>query len=297
MALPAVLAPAPALVRHRPPWESLFARRRASNASFSMKAKDVMSRHVVTIDKDDRLEAAMERMRKERMSKLVVLEKGRLAGILSMGDIADELGAIKNRGVPTSHLHASSAMRRRVPTCTPETPLAEVVRTMQEEDLPLLPVVHDATCVGVVTASDLLRRVDGASQLATVMTETVHVVAPTDRVIHARRLMVDHHVERVPVLDGGKLVGILGETDVAWGLANFKDTVKDKHQSASLQRFLVEDIFQRRVVTARPEETLADGAKRMVGEDVGCLPVLRGDRLVGIVSRSDLVPHARIGAA
>lgn len=260
-----------------------------------MKAKDLMSREVASVDKDERLETVLETMRKRRVSKLVVLEKGHLAGVVTTGDIADELGAMKNRGVPTTHLHASSAMRRQVPTCAPETDAAQLVRTMLDEDVALVPVVHERDVVGVVTMSDLVRHVDGGARtLDSIMSAKLHVVEPSDRVIHARRLMIDHHVERLPVVDGSKLAGILGESDVAFGLARFKGEVKDSHQPAAIQRFLVEDIFQHQVVTAAPEMTVKDAATRMRDNDVGSLPVVRGERVVGIVTRSDLLPFARV---
>src|SRR5438093_4209956 len=149
-------------------------------------ASDLMSREVVSVDKDERLEQVIDTMRKGRMSKLPVLEKGKLVGIVTDGDIADELGAIKNRGVPASHLHASSAMRRHAPTCAPETEGAAVVKTMLDEDAALLPVVHDRDVVGVITMSDALRFVDGgagsARTLEQVMTSKLEVVQPTDRV-------------------------------------------------------------------------------------------------------------------
>src|SRR5438067_9923881 len=129
-----------------------------------MKAHEIMSRDVASVDKDERLESVLEVMNKRRVSKLVVLEKGRLAGVVTTGDIADELGALKNAGVPPSHLHASSAMRRQVPTCEPETEVAQVLRTMLDLDAGIVPVVHDREVVGVVTMSDLLRHVDGASR-------------------------------------------------------------------------------------------------------------------------------------
>jgi CBS domain-containing protein len=252
-------------------------------------ASDLMSREVVAVDKDERLEQVIGTMRKGRMSKLPVVEDGKLVGIVTDGDIADEIGALKNRGVPPSHLHASSAMRRVFATCEPPTPAARVVELMLESDVGLVPVVHEHTLLGVITASDLLRLVRSDRALQDVMTTHVHAVEATDRVIHARRIMVDHHIERLPVLAGGRLVGIVGEMDIAAGLARFKSEVRDKHQPAALQRFLVEDVYQRQVVTATPDTRARDAAERMVKEDVGSLPVLRGDRLVGMVTRSDLL--------
>lgn len=254
-----------------------------------MRAKDLMTKDVQAIDKDERLETVLDIMRKRRVSKLVVTEKGRVVGIVTDGDIADELGAIKTRGVPASHLHVTTAMRRKFPTAAPDAELPALLHLLVEQDAGIVPILHDDVCVGVVTASDLLPQVRSTVPLGDVMSTHVHAVASSDRVIHARRIMVDHHVERLPVLDGGRVVGIVGEGDIAWGLARFKDSVADNHQSAALQRFLVEDVMQRQVVTATPETTAADAVKLMRSRDVGCLPVVRGDRIAGIVTRSDLL--------
>ena len=255
-----------------------------------MKAKELMTREVVAIDKDERLETVLTLMQKHRVSKLVVQEKGRIVGIVTDGDIADELGAIKNKGVPASQLHASSAMRRTFERVTPEADLAAVLKVLMEDDVGLVPVCHDDQCVGVVTGSDLLKLVKGAKPVSEVMTSRdLHVVQPSDRVIHARRVMLDTGVERLPVLDHGKLVGIVGEGDIAQGLARFKTTVRDNHQPAALQRFLVEDVMQRTVITTTPEATVQEAIRTMLSEDVGSLPVLRGDRLVGMLTRTDLL--------
>lgn len=253
-----------------------------------MKAKELMTKDVLSVDKDERLQAVIDIMVKHRVSKLVVLDKKQVVGVITDGDIADELGAIKNRGVPASHLHASSAMRRKFPAITTDTPLHQVLDALQD-DAGILPVVESGHPVGVVTASDVLSLVTSTKPLADVMTNHLHVVAPTDRVIHARRVMLDSGIERLPVLDGGKLVGILGEIDLAVGLARLKGTVADNHQPAALQRFLVQDVMQQTVVTATPDTTAKDAVALMRRHDVGSLPVVRGDRIVGIVTRTDLL--------
>jgi CBS domain-containing protein len=259
-----------------------------------MRAKDVMTRSPITVDKDERLDWVLETMKKHRVSKLVVVDRDVVVGILVDGDIADELGAIKTRGVPASHLHVTTAMRKRFLSASPETEVAQVRQMLADDGAGLLPIVHEKACVGVVTTSDLLPHVESTRTLEEIMTKTLHVVAPTDRVIHARRMMVDHHVERLPVLEGGRLVGIVGEMDVALGFARFKDSVSDKHQPAALQRFLVEDVMTRTVTTGRPETTVTEAARTMRQEDVGCLPVLRGERVAGIVTRGDLLPFVKV---
>lgn len=51
-----------------------------------------------------------------------------------------------------------------------------------------------------------------------VMTAPVYVVDPNATVAHARNLMVRHHISRLPVMDGGKLVGIITKKDIAYRL-------------------------------------------------------------------------------
>ena len=254
-----------------------------------MKAKDLMTKDVVAVDKNDRITAVLELMVKHRVSKLVVVEGEQAVGIITDGDIADELGALKNKGVAPSALHASSAMRKHFATAPPDAEIRAVLDALAEEDAGIVPIVHDRTLVGVITGSDALSLVQSTKPLADVMTAQLHVVAPSDRVIHARRTMLDHHVERLPVLDHGKLVGMLGEVDIALGFAKLKDTIADRHQPAALQRFLVQDIMHQTLITATPETTAKDAVALMRRHDVGSLPVLRGERVVGIVTRTDLL--------
>lgn len=254
-----------------------------------MKAKDVMTRAVIHVDKDDRLPTVLEMMKKGAPSKFPVMEDGKLAGILIDGDIADELGATKNRGVATAQLRVTTAMRRHTETAAPDTPLAELLFRMLDKDTGMMPVVENGKILGVVTASDLVKRVTSERPVSEFMTTRLFTVTPTDRVIHARRLMLDHHVERLPVTDGGKLVGIVGERDVAMGLWDFRERVPLNHQGAQLKEFLVQHVMRTQVVTIDAMTTAAEAAQRMVKEDVGSLPVTQGDRVTGIITRTDLL--------
>ncbi len=254
-----------------------------------MNAKDVMTHDVVSVDKDDRLPAVLEQMKKTGISKFPVTENGSLVGLLVDGDIADELGATKNRNVATSQLRVTSAMRKHCHTVNLQTPLQEILFSMQTHDTGMLPVVHDKSLVGVVTASDLITHVTSHAPVSDFMTSPLHALGPSDRVIHARRLMLDHHIERLPVLDGGRLVGIVGELDVAIGLWKFRESVANHHQANQLKDFHVETIMRRQIITAPPTTTAAEAAKTMRSHDVGSLPIVQGERVQGIVTRSDLL--------
>lgn len=255
-----------------------------------MKAKDIMTREVVTMDKDERLGVVLEEMRCRGVSKLPVTEKGNLIGVVTDGDIVDELGAIRSRGVTPDVMHVTAALRRDVPTVSPDTDLTEVARILLGGNLGIVPVVVDAKVVGVITKADLLPLVESDTPLKEFMIKELYAVAPQDRVMHARRVMLDHGIERLPVLDGGRLVGIVGEMDMALGYAKFKQHFKTQHQDNRLKQFYVEDIMTRNVVTGAPEMTAREAAAMMRQEDVGGLPVVNGsDRIAGMITRTDLL--------
>jgi len=137
-------------------------------------------------------------------------------------------------------------------TVRPDTPVEEVVRTLRQHELPGLPVVEeDGRCVGIVTEADLvlpddegdlhiphyinlfggtvflepLSRFEGrlrkafASQAADMMTRDPDTVAPDTDVREAARLIHESGHNRLPVVEDGRLVGVVTRVDVLGALA------------------------------------------------------------------------------
>jgi CBS domain-containing protein len=243
--------------------------------------------------KQDRIENVLDLMRKHNISKIPVVDDGRLVGIITDGEVLEELGAAKNRSISPTNLHVSGAMQRDVKTVLPDTEMRAVVETCKQEGVGMVPVVESnpgGRLLGVITKADLLRLVDSKAPVRDVMKKQLHSVEPTDRLIHARRLMMDHGIERLPVLDQGKLVGILSEMDIALALDDFKKRYSPEHQKNQIKNLLVEDVMKRQVITAPPDLTAKAAAERMRAEDIGCLPVVTGDdHIAGMVTRTDLI--------
>ena len=109
----------------------------------------------------------------------------------------------------------------------------------------------------------------------------------------ARRLMDEHSIHHVPVVDGKRLVGILSATDLvrlsfgAWGGQDERslDAVLDG------QHTLVE-AMQRKVVTLDEHSTVRDAATALQGGTFHSVPVVNGEReLIGIVTSTDLIRY------
>jgi CBS domain-containing protein len=116
---------------------------------------------------------------------------------------------------------------REVMTESPRTvrgddTVADAAKLMRDEDAGIAPVTEGGgKLVGVVTDRDLAIRViaEGkdprSTKVAEIASEKVYTVEPQQDLDEALSLMAQHQVRRLPVVEGGKLVGILAQADVA----------------------------------------------------------------------------------
>jgi CBS domain-containing protein len=113
------------------------------------------------------------------------------------------------------------AMTFDVKTATPSQSLTDAAKLMKQEDVGSVPVVDGERLVGVVTDRDIVVRgvADGsdprAVQVGDIASRDVVTVRPDDDLDDALRLMAQHQVRRLPVVDDGHLVGVLAQADVA----------------------------------------------------------------------------------
>lgn len=108
----------------------------------------------------------------------------------------------------------------------------------------------------------------------------IHSVAPDEPVLAAIRKMAEHHIGALLVMSGDKLVGIVSERDYA------RKVVLLGRSSTETR---VEAIMTAKVVTVTPHQDAHDCMRLMTDKRIRHLPVMSGDRVVGILSIGDLV--------
>lgn len=113
------------------------------------------------------------------------------------------------------------------------------------------------------------------------MTSPAVTVTPKTRLPEAYRLMVEHRIRRLPVLDGGKLVGI-----VSLGDMREAEVTTDP---ALAERMTIALIVRSPVVTVSPTTKLKEAAAIMLEKKISGLPVVDGDAVLGMVSESDVL--------
>jgi len=113
------------------------------------------------------------------------------------------------------------AMSSDVKTATPSLSLADAAKLMKQEDVGSVPVVDGERLIGMLTDRDIVVRgiADGSDPHAVtagdIASRDIVTIRPDDDLDEALRLMAQHQVRRLPVVDDGHLVGVLAQADVA----------------------------------------------------------------------------------
>ncbi len=117
------------------------------------------------------------------------------------------------------------------------------------------------------------------------MTQEVVTVAPQTTAAEALALCRENRIRHLPVLQGGRLVGVISDRD----LRAATPALGDPARAEALDRIRVADEMAREVATASPEDPIEGAAMAMYERKIGCLPVVDGENLVGIVTSSDVL--------
>jgi CBS domain-containing protein len=254
-----------------------------------MKIKDIMTRDIIFVDKDVDLKYVLKLMKKYDITKIPVVENRKLIGLITDSNLAVKLGSIRSRGVPASRLHASSVMDKELINVSPDQDISNILTTVGEPGPTMLTVVENDELIGIVTKANLLPLVKSDKSVEDFMQKTIHAVSPDDRVIHARRRMIDEHIARLPVLNNGILIGIISDIDIVYALAQVKKSFPIGKQKHQLDELLVNDAMKSPAISIKPNTSIAETATLMLEHGVGCFPVVRGDKVIGIISRTDVL--------
>jgi CBS domain-containing protein len=126
-----------------------------------------------------------------------------------------------------------------------------------------------------------------------VMTRDVVGVAPSDSLKQAGRLLVEHRISGLPVVDGsGRVVGVLSEADLLpkeVAPLPVGGALLSQEEWQKLDAVVVGEAMSSPALTIEQDRPVAAAARMLIEEGVKRLPVVSDGRLVGIVSRHDLI--------
>ncbi len=261
-----------------------------------MRVSQIMSSPAIALDKDLPLTDAIDLMKKNEISRLVALQNGRIVGVVTEKDIAREFGSSHAYRLPSGRMHVSNVMKSNPITVAPDVMAKRAAELMLDHEISGLPVVDGDKLVGMVTKLDFAKVCVSYDDIyvGQVMQASPTTVSPSDRVIHARRILLDEDLIALPVMEGAELVGVLTVRDVAMNLVAFQEVVPDRYKSERIRNLLVGDIMTQPATTTRTDTMLPHAAKSMLERRLSGLPVTNLDgELVGLLTKTELTEVAR----
>ena len=275
-----------------------------------MKLNEIASTHVVTLNPDDSIDKALALMEEHDIHHLPVVASDGPIGIVSDRDLLSAVGWMSSRDriaasegpVFIGPQRVGEVMSSPVRTLAPDDRVESAARLMLSETISAAPLVNGRGLVGIVTETDFLNCyldpqsiAPGAGwrfwKVADHMAAHVFRLKVSDGLPAAVRLMHQKHIRHMPVLQEGRLVGIVSDRDLR--KACFSQTVSDldgpELRARLWQRSTLQDIMSPDVQTSGLLATLIDVAQRMIRFRIGALPVTRNEQMVGIITETDLL--------
>ena len=261
-----------------------------------MRVSQIMSSPALTLDKDLSLADAIDMIKKNEVSRLVVLQNGRIVGVMTEKDIVRDLGSAHAYHLPLGKMHVSSVMTPNPITVAPDVMAKRAAELMLDHDISGLPVVEGDKLLGIITKLDFAKVCINYDDVyvGQVMQASPTTVSPGERVIHVRRLLLEEDLLAAPVMEGRELVGIVTMRDVLMKLVAFQEVVPDQYKSERIRNLLVEDVMTQPASTIRTDDMLPNAASMMLQRRFSSLPVVNlENELVGLLIKTELTEVAR----
>lgn len=120
------------------------------------------------------------------------------------------------------------------------------------------------------------------------MRENPVTITPGATLAEAQELMTEHEVRRLPVVENGELVGIITYSDILRQIPPSREEEEADHAAVLLSQRTVGEVMTYSPITISPSATIQEAAERMLEYQVSGLPVVRNNKVVGIITESDI---------
>ena len=177
----------------------------------------------------------------------------------------------------------ADVMSKNVATISPDETVVSAAKMMSEKRISCLAVMDNEQMAGILTETDMLRRVakNGKhfyqTKLEQIMSCPVKSVYPDMSVLEASEIMSEMCIKRLPILEQDKLVGIVTQTDLVRALTSY-----------GLWRD-VSEIMSHNVAVVPDDATVAEAAEIMTLRKISCIVVTDDGEVAGVLTQKDML--------
>ena len=128
-----------------------------------------------------------------------------------------------------------------------------------------------------------------AKTVREIMTSEVTTLDRNDSLQLAKDIMNLGRVRHFPVVEDGKVVGVVSQRDLYKASLGSVMKYGEKAQRSFLEGIAIKEVMTDPPITIAPHATVQEAARLMMEKKIGCLPVLEGPKLVGLVTETDML--------
>ena len=259
---------------------------------------------VVTMAPTTPIYDGIQIMTKEGFRRIPIANPGTrtLEGIVTATDITNYLGGGKKFQIIQRKFGGNIfkainepiklIMTKKVVSVKTSAKISKAIKLMKEKNLGGLPVVDDKNRVrAIITERDIANmfadRISGV-KVAQLMSEKVVTALLKTTIFEAEKTMTTQGFRRLPIISDSKVVGIITAMDIIRFFGSGK--VFKYLRSGTIIQVLntpALEIATKKVVTIEPNADVGQAAKIMQEKKIGALPVVKNEKLVGIITERD----------
>jgi CBS domain-containing protein len=273
-----------------------------------MFARDVMTTPVFFVSPHETVAYARNLMVKHKISRLLIMEEGRLVGILTKKDIAYKMrqGEPAWRRRPIDQIPVGAFATGNPVTVAPDTETKVIAKIFVKNDISSVPVIDEGTVIGIVTKSDLMtsRLLKQMGVTVKDVMEDVMIVNRYHSLDHVIDLMNERNDKLIVANNDGTIAGIITETNLAFlepgarpGSEHKDVKFLRKEEPAGLKSHwyvmkvstIAEDVMTSPVITTGPDIPLAEAVEDMEKKHINSLVVVENGSIMGIIKRDDIL--------
>lgn len=271
----------------------------------------IMIKNPISVTTNTSLLEARDIILRHKISRLVVLDsKDQPVGIMTEKDLAKTVYTLGDK--PIKSVKVGGFMSKNLVTVTRGSSIYDVAKLMRKHKISSIIILEkDKRLAGMVTKTDLasvfLTQATESLKISKIMTRKVITCMPEDSLLYVESLLINKRISRIVVVRDRKPVGIITYRDFVpaklprWisQTADPKEveTYKMKphitefqlNQMSHLLQFRAVDIMSPKPVTVDSSEDVGVAVLLMVRNRISGLPVVKNSKLVGIITKADIV--------
>jgi CBS domain-containing protein len=271
----------------------------------------IMIKRTVTISPNTSLLDAREILLRHNLKRLVVINSKKYpVGIITEKDIAKTIYALGDK--PIKSVKVSGFMSKKLFTVKKTASVYDCAKLMRRHHISSVIVLgKNGVLEGLVTKTDLasifLTHAVSPLKVSKIMTRRVVTAMPGDSLLYVESLLIHNRISRIVIQRNKVPVGIITYRDFVpaklphW-IAQFADPKeveeyrikKDlndfrENQMSHLLHFKAVDIMASNPITVKDDEDVGVAVLLMIRNNIGGLPVVKDSKLVGIITKADIV--------